>query len=545
MLAIGILSWYAMVFKHELLYPCLQRETDVISRLCFLSTVIVVLGSFPGAYSAEHEKYRELAVPVFKDKIRGGWAGKMIGVSYGYPTEFKSLGKIYEKPIPWTPEQVHDAIDQDDLYVGMTFAETMDREGLDATTEQYGEALKNSKYKLWHANAGARRLLQSGIKAPLSGHPKYNIHANDIDFQIEADFMGLMCPGLPQASNRYCDRVGHVMNYGDGVYGGMFICGMFSAAYFETDPRAVVEAGLACLPAESEYAQLIQDVLDWHKENPDDWRKTWEKLEHKWDHGDCCVQGAMVPFNIDAKINGGYVALGLLYGNGNMDKTIEVSTRAGQDSDCNPSSAAGILGVMIGYEAIPDHWKSGIPAIADTKFKYTDSSLNDVCQSTFDRAVQVIQLEGGQVSDDRVLIPVQSPVPAKFEQWSMGKPVKRIGVGDKELRCTGKWETEQRNRYKVLRTKEAGADFAFDFEGTAVLVGGEHSPEGGLVDVYLDGKKVATVDTYLEAMTFDNSIWHVYGLEPGKHSVRLVALGKSGEHSAGTDVILYTAAWFE
>ena len=58
----------------------------------------------------------------------------------------------------------------------------------------------------------------------MSGHPKYNLHADDIDFQIEADFIGIMCPGLPQASNKYCDRVGRVMNYGDGLYGGMFVC---------------------------------------------------------------------------------------------------------------------------------------------------------------------------------------------------------------------------------------------------------------------------------------------------------------------------------
>ena len=73
-------------------------------------------------------------------------------------------------------------------------------QGLDATTEQYGEAFRTSKYQLWHANAAARRLLDRGIKAPLSGHPKYNVHANDIDFQIESDFIGLMTPGLPQAA---------------------------------------------------------------------------------------------------------------------------------------------------------------------------------------------------------------------------------------------------------------------------------------------------------------------------------------------------------
>jgi hypothetical protein len=38
----------------------------------------------------------------------------------------------------------------------MTLAETMDRLGLDATVEEYGEAFKASQYDLWHANAGAR-----------------------------------------------------------------------------------------------------------------------------------------------------------------------------------------------------------------------------------------------------------------------------------------------------------------------------------------------------------------------------------------------------
>ena len=77
----------------------------------------------------------------------------------------------------------------------------------------------------------------------------------------------------------------------------------------------------------------------------------------------------MRPFNIDARLNGAYVALGLLYGSGDFAKTLDVSTRAGQDSDCNPSSAAGILGVMLGYAKIPDEWKSGIPALAGTQVR--------------------------------------------------------------------------------------------------------------------------------------------------------------------------------
>jgi hypothetical protein len=337
-----------------------------------------------------------------EDSIRGGWAGKMVGVAYGNPTEFSYNGMINESQLPpWRPEMVENAINQDDLYVGMTMSETMDRLGLDATAEQYGEAFKSSQYGLCHANANARRFLNLGIKAPMSGHPLFNIYANDIDFQIEADFIGMMCPGLPQESNKYSDRVGRVMNHGDGLYGGLFLNGMYTAATFEKDIRKVVETGLACIPAKSEYAQVIRDLLTWSAQDPGDWKKIWQLIEEKWDKNDACPDGALRPFNIDAKINGACIVLGLLYGEKDFRKTLEISTRAGQDSDCNPSSAAGVLGVMVGYQAIPEVWKSGIPALADTKFEFTNSSFNDISKATLARALKVIQLVGGRFLKQR------------------------------------------------------------------------------------------------------------------------------------------------
>ena len=50
------------------------------------------------------------AAAALEDKIRGGWAGQMIGVSYGAPTEFRSNGKIIEgqpdKYLDWSPERL-------------------------------------------------------------------------------------------------------------------------------------------------------------------------------------------------------------------------------------------------------------------------------------------------------------------------------------------------------------------------------------------------------------------------------------------------------
>jgi len=430
---------------------------------------------------------------VLRDKVRGGWAGQMIGVAFGAPTEFKSNGKIIEGELEWKPEMIAETIDQDDLYVEMTFAQVMDTVGLDATTEQYGAMFRDSEYRLWHANAGARRNLNRGIKAPMSGHPDYNIHANDIDFQIEADFIGIMTPGLPQEANKYADRVGRVMNYGDGLYGGMFVSGMYAAAFFETDPRRIVEEGLESIPAESGYGQVITDVLSWHTEYPTDWKTTWTLLQEKWDGDDMCPDGALTPFNIDARLNGAYIALGLLYGEGDFRKTLEISTRSGQDSDCNPSSAAGVLGVMMGYEAIPEEFRSGIPAIENERFAFTQYSFNEIVDSTVKRAETIIEGAGGRVTDTEVAIPVQAPVAPPLEQWKADPPIRRLGLDDPAWEWKGAWSRKTYEHpwgsWEAMLATEAGAEAAFTFEGTGVAIVGDMSQEGGRADVYLDGKK--------------------------------------------------------
>ena len=96
-------------------------------------------------------------------------------------------------------------------------------------------------YMLWHANQAARYNILNGIKAPLSGHWKNSPHADDIDYQIEADFPGLMSPGMPNAASQISDKIGHIMNYGDGWYGGVFMGAMYSLAF--TSNKSLPAAG--------------------------------------------------------------------------------------------------------------------------------------------------------------------------------------------------------------------------------------------------------------------------------------------------------------
>jgi hypothetical protein len=98
---------------------------------------------------------RRLSREALRDKIKGAWAGQMIGVAYGAKTEFRAKGVLFEAEIK--PEPIKNAITQDDLYVEMTFARVLDTVGLDATSADFGAAFKDSRYQLWHANAAARR----------------------------------------------------------------------------------------------------------------------------------------------------------------------------------------------------------------------------------------------------------------------------------------------------------------------------------------------------------------------------------------------------
>jgi len=133
------------------------------------------------------------------DKISGSWVGQMVGVTWAASTEFLYNGvMIPEKDVPkWVPTMVNDAFLQDDLYVEVPFMEAMVKHGVDATIEEIAPYFRDSEFMLWHANEQGRRNLRNGIEPSLAGHYKYNHHADDIDWQIEADYLGNVFPGMP------------------------------------------------------------------------------------------------------------------------------------------------------------------------------------------------------------------------------------------------------------------------------------------------------------------------------------------------------------
>jgi inosine-uridine nucleoside N-ribohydrolase len=393
----------------------------MLAKICVLCVSLAVCVPL---VAEEQPAFRRLPVKVFRDKMQGGWLGQMAGVGWGAPTEFKVKGQIIpqDKMPAWNPAMINQH-NNDDCYVEMTFVKTLDDYGFDVGIRQAGIDFANSGYPLWHANKYGRENLRNGIAPPDSGHPRFTAHADDIDYQIESDFAGILSPGLPNQAITLGSLFGHLMNYGDGVYAGQFVAAMYAEAYFESDVVKLIQNALRCIPAQCQFAEMVRDMLRWHQEHPGDWQKTWQLVEDKYHkdpkytHGLCCKPGAVNQYSIDVKLNGAYILMGLLYGNGDPDQTMVISCRCGQDSDCNPSNAGGVLFATLGASRIPPRFTEKLDL--SRKFSHSDYTLPKVYEVSEKLARQALVRAGGRIIDaggeEVFLIPVQTPKPSALE----------------------------------------------------------------------------------------------------------------------------------
>ena len=391
------------------------------------------------------------------NKIKGGWAGQTIGVVYGAPTEFKFRGTIIQDyhTIPWGEGYVMYWWKKkpglfDDIYNDLTFVEAFEELGLDCSQDSLALRFAYADYHLAHANQAGRYNIRRGIMPPESGHWLNNPHADDLDFQIEADFIGLMAPAMIPEAVRIADKVGHIMNSGDGFYGGVFAANLYSAAFKCNDPAKVVDMALEPIPAESTFYQCIDDVRKCYKKNPNDWKECWWEINKKWNKDVGCPKGVFLNFNIDAKLNAAFIAMGLLYGEGDFTKSVDISTRCGQDSDCNPATVGGVLGVMVGYDNIPEFWLNPLKEIWNRDFEGTTVSLDKGANYSYNQALQLIEKNGGSVEGDNVVIPQEPVTVLPLEQNFINTyPV-------------------YRERWDCWMDKE----FEFDFDGNGYIIWG-------------------------------------------------------------------------
>ena len=172
-----------------------------------------------------------------------------------------------------------------------------------------------------------------------------------IGAQIRADFFGYVCPGNPERAAELAFHDAAISHVKNGIYGEMWVAAMLAAAYLLKDnAEQVIRAGLGEIPAKSRLHADLEEVFNWRKEGlaygaaVDRLHAKWKEANsHHWCHT-----------NSNAQI----VALALLYGGLDYEKTVTYAVMPGFDTDCNGATAGSVLGLMLGASALPAKWLS-------------------------------------------------------------------------------------------------------------------------------------------------------------------------------------------
>src|SRR6186713_2823119 len=109
-----------------------------------LAAIILLIPTILLAQVSLAQKMVSIPKDALKDKIKGGWAGQTIGVTFGGPYEFRFNGTFIGdyQPLLWYDGYLkRTMIDNpglyDDLYMDLTFVDVFEKEGLYAPVASF------------------------------------------------------------------------------------------------------------------------------------------------------------------------------------------------------------------------------------------------------------------------------------------------------------------------------------------------------------------------------------------------------------------------
>lgn len=306
------------------------------------------------------------------DRMRGMWLGQLIGNAAGRETEglFSGSSPNPADSVPWQIKLLWDADDDTDIeYIAL---HTLVSCGFDCNSSEItGQWLEHMTASgIYVANRQARCLMLDGLMPPETGSRTFNEHWYAIDSQIGTEILGTVSPGLPQVAVDLAGRFGRITNDGFAVHAAQFYAAMYAQAFFESDVVELVRCGLEAVPTSSRTAAVVSDVLRWYLEDANDgvldWRAARRRLYNAY-QGD----GSFGRYYnwVESTINTGATVLALLYGGGDFKQTVQIAVLAGWDCDCNPATAGGLLGIILGFSGLPSDLTD--PALCGNTYQNT------------------------------------------------------------------------------------------------------------------------------------------------------------------------------
>jgi hypothetical protein len=254
-----------------------------------------------------------------------------------------------------------------------------------------------------------------GIKPPLTGRFALNPWA---DFNISGQFLcetfGLLAPGMPQTAARIGLNYTRVAIDAEPAQTTQLFTSMIATAYITDEMERILDAGVASLDSKSVIGEIAADVRRWHRQYPDQWRTTRRLVKEKYSrHG-----GKMRDKN-GYELNTASIIASLLYGQGDLAKTLMTAFNFGWDADCNAATAGTIVGVIRGYRwMMAQDWQIVDRYTNTTREEMPeDETITSFADRLSELAERVITERGGErvVVNGRVVYRIRSEKPANIE----------------------------------------------------------------------------------------------------------------------------------
>jgi len=349
-----------------------------------------------------------------RDQVKGCYLGKSIGGTLGAPYEGHEglLNLKFYHPVPTEP------LPNDDLDLQIIWLRCMQKHGLALDNQKLGEAwlrhmdVHPDEYgvALWN--------LKKGLQPPLTGlHNNYFI--GGMGAAIRSEIWACLFPGQPLTAAHYAYHDASVDHWGEGVLAEMFMAAFESHLFSSGNLRTSLDFALWLLPETSRLRHAFEDVIDCYDKGI-----TYEKARAH-------VRQAWGSHNFaDCVMNLSFVALGLLYGEGDFGQTLLYAVNCGEDADCTAATAGGIMGILLGASGIPDQWKAPVgEKIAMGDYAGIDPPA-DVNEMVDDLAALRVRFAGAALA--KAQAPFRLPALADFSEkapWRVdGRPVLFNGI---------------------------------------------------------------------------------------------------------------------
>lgn len=396
--------------------------------------------------SAQDPEFKRIAVEDYRDKVYGSWLAQCIGNIYGLPHENRYIDEPGPDEFPYGYRRNLDALKRtngvfsdDDTDIEYMYLLAMEQHGPEPSLAQLAAMWKyHVRNRVWLANRAAVAAMNHGFTPPFTGDKELNPHWFQIDPQLINEIWSVTAPGMVRYAAAKSGWAALIMDDDWGIEPTVYYGAMYAAAFFEPDAHKLIDIGVAALPAGSRFARTVSDMKALYQKHPEDWKAARREMADKYYHREPRESKTIWNANLNAAAG----VLAQLYGDGDFQETLDLSCAMGFDADNQAATLAGLLGVILGRQGLPNDLLFPIREFNWTKpfndfyknvsrYDMPDAGLEDMADRMAAQGEKIILRHGGRRFSEGgrefYLINTESPFVPPLEFPSGPIPYMEVG----------------------------------------------------------------------------------------------------------------------